>query len=94
MVGKEPKKLFNHLGINGDHYCGIIVAHGDKCYGYKSNWQEADIPFEHGVALYLLTYVSPFDKESRETKNGWINPSDRVIANYPKYKDILTTLEK
>jgi hypothetical protein len=64
---------------------GGIVAHGDKCYSYRSEWESKGIPFEHGVAIYLLTYLRPYSKEVRETSNGWVAPKDWVIANYHKF---------
>jgi len=67
-------------------YLGMITAHGDKCYGYRAEWDAAGIPFEHGVAIYLLTYCSPYSKESRETEEGWVDPWRWVIANYERFK--------
>lgn len=78
------------LGINFEDRCpGIIVSHGDKCYAYEGKWEENNISFEHGVSLYLLTYLRPWSEEVRETKNGWVDPSDWVINNYEKFKDLL-----
>jgi hypothetical protein len=79
--------FFKKLGI--EECNGIITAHGDKCYGYEGVWNEAGIPFHHGVAIYLLCYLNPYSKEVRETKNGWVRPDDWVIANYPRFKDLL-----
>lgn len=92
-LNKYLKTFFDDLGIDWVECSGIIVAHGDKCYGYKRKWESNNIPFEHGVALYLLTYVTPFDTESRETKSGWIHPADWVVTNYPKYREQLTNYE-
>jgi hypothetical protein len=75
------------LDVRGAEHCrGYIVAHGDKCYSYRQAWEEAGIPFEHGVAIYLLTYISPFSSESRETTQGWVKPVDWVIDNYERFK--------
>lgn len=63
---------------------GIIVAHGDKCYGYKSQWEEAGLRFEHGVAIYLLTHCYPWGKEVRDTAKGWLAPDQWVIDNAPR----------
>jgi hypothetical protein len=68
---------------------GIIVAHGDKCSSYKAQFERAGIPFEKGVALYLLTYCSPFSKESRETANGWVAPVDWIIANKDRFLPLM-----
>lgn len=75
--------------LNIDSGNRSIIAHGDKCYGYRDKWNEANIPFPHGVAIYLLTYEKPFDKESRNTKNGWVDPWKWVIDNYKRFKPLL-----
>ncbi len=68
---------------------GIITAHGDKCYGYRLVWKRNHIPFAHGVALYLLTYMKPWSDEVRESDEGWVDPSSWVITNYKKFIDKL-----
>lgn len=72
---------------------GIISAHGDKCYSYRDIWYAAGIPFSHGVAIYLLSYIAPWYKEVRDTDNGWVDPFQWVIDSYPKFKKYLTTLD-
>lgn len=67
----------------------IISADGDKCYCYQHKWKLNNIPFSHGVALYLLTNIPPYDAEVRQTKNGWISPDNWVINNYDKFKQYL-----
>lgn len=64
---------------------GIIPAHGDKCYGYESRWEHHGIPFHHGVAIYLLTYLNPFCDEVRQTKDGWVNVDDWIVNNYYRF---------
>lgn len=50
--------FFSNLGIDLNKRCaGIITAHGDKCYGYKDYWERNGVPFYHGVAIYLLSYL-------------------------------------
>lgn len=68
---------------------GIITAHGDKCYSYRREWEQAGIPFPHGVALYLLCYERPYSSEVRQTPAGWVAPSDWVVANYQKFREHL-----
>lgn len=67
---------------------GIVSAHGDKCYGYKSSWEKAGVPFYRGTMLYLLSYTSQFKEESRHDMEKW------VIDNYPKYLPMLEEVEK
>jgi len=76
-------KFLKKLNIkNPEYYIGMIVAHGDKCYSYRYQWEEKGIPFEKGVAIYLVSYISPFSKTVRETQHGWVNPCDWVIYQW------------
>jgi len=74
----------------------LIHAHGDKCYSNKAVWKKAGVPFSHGVAIYLLTYLSPWQDEVRQTKKGFVKPYIWVMENYERFKPFLTTedLEK
>lgn len=76
--------------VENAEYCdGLISAHGDKCYGYRYKWEQAGVPFEHGVAIYLLTYVRPYGHEVRETEDGWVDVGQWVISNYDRFKHLL-----
>lgn len=68
--------------LSDSGFGGVIGAHGDKAYGYRSDWEAEGIPFPHGVALYFMTYSKRMDRPKHESKE-W------VIENYPKYKPIL-----
>jgi len=81
--------FFKKVGLNWEDNKGIIVAHGDKCYGYKSKWEKAGIPFHKGVAIYLLTYCRPFSLEVRQTWTGWVAPEDWVIDNFSRFSKFL-----
>ena len=73
---------------------GLISAHGDKAYGYRGHWEDAGIPFNHGVCVYLLTHVKPYSKEVRITVGGWVDPCAWIITNYNnKFKTILDNLD-
>jgi hypothetical protein len=83
-------EFLTNIGFADARYCGgMIVAHGDKCSQYRERWNAVGIPFEHGVAIYLLTYLSPYSKESRETANGWVDPYKWVIDAYPRFVSFL-----
>lgn len=92
-LNKHIVSFFNSLGLDGEDFKGMIVGAGDKCYGYEDKWAKAGICFEHGVAIYFLTYLQPWSKEVRETDKGFIAPSNWVIDNYPKFKDQLDELK-
>jgi hypothetical protein len=67
--------------------CGIVTAHGDKGYCYRDDWEEHDIPFHEGMAVYLLTYMNPWANEVRNTDNGFVDPREWVINNYDRFKN-------
>lgn len=90
---KHLPAFFAKVGINWSHNAGIIGAHGDKCYCYRSNWQEANIPFPHGVAIYLMTYCRPYAESVRQTANGWVAAEDWVIENYARFKQFLPEVD-
>ncbi len=72
-----------------DQRTSWISAHGDKCYNYKQRWKEHGVPFDHGVAIYLLSYHRPYSVEVRETENGWVDPVTWVINNYDRFNKFL-----
>jgi hypothetical protein len=86
---KNLSNFMKSLEIHPLRYSGLITAHGDKCEGYKSAWEKAGIPFEHGVALYLLSHIKPYSGEVRQTSTGWVDIKQWVIDNYPRFKDCL-----
>ena len=82
--------FFKNVGVSFEKNAGIIVAHGDKCYQYRDRWEFEYIPFDHGVAIYLLSYVHPYADEVRETvDNTWVDPKEWVIANYQRFSRFL-----
>lgn len=85
---KNFQTFLNYLNIKGE-WMGFIVAHGDKCYGYKEKWERANIPFKYGVAVYLLTHIPPYSNEVRQTKSGWVDPGQWVIDNMERFISFL-----
>lgn len=84
--------FFKNVGVdinNPYNGTGIIAAHGDKCYGYRYKFEENSIPFCHGVAIYLLTYVNPYSKECRENKNSYVDLGQWIVDNYEKFRPYL-----
>ena len=82
--------FFEKLSIDFKYKCpGIISAHGDKCSSYKNLWNLAGIPFEHGVAIYLLSYLSPWSDTVRKTKEKWVKPDAWVIEKYSELVHLL-----
>lgn len=84
-------KLYGLLNIKYSGN-GVIVADGDKCYGYEDKWRKHGVPFEHGVALYIMSKDKPFCNEVRQTANGWIDVSDWVIKKYSEVKHVFDSL--
>lgn len=66
---------------------GIISAHGDKGYQYKSDWEDAGIPFPHGMAIYFMTYTEKMDRPKHES-------CEWVIENYRYYSDLLPHVDE
>ena len=87
MLESFWKRIFNKTP--DDMWCaGIVSAHGDKAYGYKSEWEKHEIPFNRGVLLYLLTYTKLLGDTPKHESCNW------VIANYPKYLPMIEETEK
>jgi len=87
-------EIFRKAGIEWIPNVGIIVAHGDKAYGYQDRWEKAGIHFYHGVALYLLTYCKPYSSQCRVMANcGWYAPDQWVIDKYDAFKPILPPVD-
>ena len=76
-------------GIKWEHNQGIIVAHGDKFYGYRERIEEAGMTFGQGIAIGMLTYCHPYSAESRETEDGWVAPIDWIVNNKSRFLHLL-----
>jgi hypothetical protein len=92
FVSKLKLKQFEHLSPEQlKNICSkLIVDHGDKAYQYQKIWENKNIHFYQGVAIYLLTYEKPFSEEVRKTENGWIDPCKWVIENRERFIEFLT----
>lgn len=77
IFNKTPDEMF---------CAGIVSAHGDKAYGYQSQWKKADIPFTRGVLLFLLTYTKLY-KDNCSSRE-W------VIDAYEQYLPVIEKVEK
>lgn len=83
MFNKTPEQMW---------CAGIVSAHGDKAYSYDNEWKKAGIPFQHGVLLFLLTYVSVNGQKvmgdtPKHESDQW------VIDNYKKYLPMIEKAE-
>lgn len=67
-------------------FAGVVGAHGDKGSQYKDEWLEQQIPFPHGMALYMLTYTDKMDRPKYES-------AEWVIDNYKWYVDLLPEID-
>ena len=82
--------FLERLNIDFNSICpGIISAHGDKGYSYRNVWNKHGIPFEHGMAIYLLSYLSPFSETVRDTKTGWVVPCLWVLEKHSELAHLL-----
>lgn len=66
---------------------GMVVAHGDKGYGYHSKWEEVGISKGRGMLIYFLTYTKLMDDDKHKSCQ-W------VIDNYPKYLPMIEEAER
>ena len=90
-----PKFLKDCNVLGGwDANVGIIAAHGDKFYQYREQFAKAGLHFAHGCAIGLLTYCSPYSRESRETKNGWVAPVDWIVDNGHRFVSMLPSVDE
>lgn len=87
-LNKHLMAFFERIGIKNANE-GIIVAHGDKCYCHREDWEDHGIPFPQGVAIYLASYCKPFSAEVRNTANGWVDPFQWVIDNFHRFRPFL-----
>lgn len=76
----------------------LITAHGDKAYGYKDQWEQHGIPFNHGVLLFILTYTWPYAAQVRDGARGlkpqaWVKPNDWVCEHYKEFKNLIEQTE-
>lgn len=90
---KHLPDIFRALGLRWDFYYGIVGAHGDKFYQYRKAFDDAGIPFPHGCAIGLLSYVHPYGDEVRETKNGWVSVDEWIVKNYERFKPVLPPVD-
>jgi hypothetical protein len=78
--------FFKALGIPGsDHLGGLIVAHGDKFYGYRRAFEQAGLAFPHGAAIAMLSYLNPYAQEVGKTPGGWVHVEQWVVANKDRF---------
>lgn len=82
---KHLPQFFENLGLNVPYAQSLIQSHGDKCYTQDYIFEKNGIPFHQGVAIYLLTHVSPYDKEVRQTDHGWVDPFQWIIENKERF---------
>jgi len=86
------------VGLKGYETVGDVQslnsAHGDKAYCYKWEWERAGIKFPQGVAIFFLTYHSPWESECRETDNGWIDVCKWVVDNKERFLPLLPPVDE
>jgi hypothetical protein len=87
-VGKIFAEKLNRRNIK--NISDTLVAHGDKAYGYKDDWDEHDIPFCYGVIVYLLSYEQPYSSSVRSTPDGWVPPGEWVIGVFEDLRQPVT----
>lgn len=89
LIWNDFHKLVTGKTANESFRGGMVSAHGDKAYGYGSDWEDAGVPWCRGVLLFLLTYI---DSELGEYRK---DQSDQfVIDRYEHYLPMIIEAEK
>lgn len=73
--------------LNDSGFGGVISAHGDKARCYMRRWENAGIPFPHGVAIFFLLYTDLANDEDSMRSCEW------VIEKYQDYKKYLPEID-
>jgi hypothetical protein len=85
--------FLKELGIHKsmfEKYERIIYSKIDLANHYKETFRRDEIPFYHGVCLFLLTYIPPWSAESGDIGDGiYIKVEDWIKSNYDFFKDKL-----
>jgi len=86
--------IFYHL-VTGmtNGATGIIVSDGDKFSQYEYEWAKHGISLNHGGMIYLISKESPYNKECRQTDNGFVYVDEWVIANYQRFLPMILIVE-
>ena len=58
------------------------MSHGDKTRQYRDQWEDAGVPFNHGAFIYLMSHISPYSDQVRQTEDGWVDVAEWVINFY------------
>jgi hypothetical protein len=85
--------FFEAVGLKADDTEGLLVAHGDKFYQYRCDFEAAGLHFYHGVAIGLLVYFPPFRAEVYGS-NGFIKRPipEWVVENKRRFLQYLPPL--
>jgi hypothetical protein len=90
------------VGLTGYKTLGavqsLLYSHGDKAYGYRSEWEKNGIEFPQGVAIYLLTYHCPWCNEVRDVvvngKEQWVDVLAWTIQNKDRFLPLLPAVDE
>lgn len=69
------EKFSQKLGLS-ENIASYLSAHGDKCHSLKMEAQERGLHPGKAAMVYLLTYITPYSQQVRNTENGWVSPYD------------------
>lgn len=65
--------------IKDSHFKELVASNWGECERFKSSWEQHEIPFYHGFAIYLLSTTSLFGETQQQFTCMW------VINTYPKF---------
>ncbi len=53
-----------NIGLEEGHmHTGLIASHADKASVFQDDWEAGGVPFEHGVAIFLLWWSRRYRSE-------------------------------
>ena len=86
--------LLEELNLNPDFGRGFSSAHGDKYYSLQDSIEAAGYTFNEGIIVALLSYISPYSTEVRDTSSGWVDPYKWILDNLERFKPLIDSADK
>lgn len=91
-LNDHGKKFSDMLGVENITNMVLVSSTRRQMYGYKTDWEKAEVPFNKGVMIYLLTRQQPYSSQVRDTPNGWVDTGEWVVKMYNSDNEIRTAL--
>lgn len=90
---KNLSTFLEKNGIDPLYDKGLIRVFGTRCQEYREFWKLRGIPFVHGLAIYMISKLSPYEEEVQHSHGQGITTYQWVYLNYDRFKDGLNSAE-